>query len=120
MKYLGEERNVQVKTQSERPILYIKCDKCGKRIEPGAYNMEGNRYVRIHTWHSDWGNDSIDSHEYGDYCPECAKEVVAEYIEDMGGSEELELSNEYLGVNETVRRNYSYLTEGYTLAEGVE
>lgn len=120
MKYLGEKRKVKVETRSERPILYIKCDKCGKRIEPRAYNMEECRYVHIHTWHSDWGNDSIDSHEYHDYCPDCAKEVVAEYINDAGGSEELELSNEYLGIDEVFTGNYSYLAEGYALSEGVE
>lgn len=120
MKYLGEEVKVQVKTVVERPVLYIKCDKCGKRIEPGAYNMEGNRYVHIHTWHNDWGSDSVDSHEYHDYCPECAKEVVAVYIDDAGGTEELELSNEYLLKSEIFRGNYSYLIDGYALAEGVE
>lgn len=107
MKYLGEEKKVEVKTVNERRIEYIRCDECGKKILPYKYNSEQGQYVHIHTWHSDWGNDSIDSHEYNDYCPECAKEVVTEYIAKMSGSEELELSNEYLGSNEIHRGGVS-------------
>lgn len=117
MKYLGEEKTVEVKTVLERKIEYIRCDKCNKKILPFRYQNCSNQYVNIHTWHSDWGNDSIDSHEYHDYCPECAKEVISEYIDEMSGSEELELSNEYL-FEETMRRgNVTICTNGYDLVE---
>ena len=32
MKYLGEEKQVEIKTVSERQIEYMRCDKCGKKI----------------------------------------------------------------------------------------
>lgn len=97
MKYLGEEKAVEIKTIIKRPIEYVRCDKCGKKILPFKYkDGQKNQYINIHTWHSDWGNDSIDSHEYKDYCQKCAKEVISEYIDKMHGTEELELTNEYL------------------------
>lgn len=117
MKYLGEEKVVEVKTQVERPVLYVKCNKCKKIIKPDRYKSRDNRYVYIHTWHSDWGNDSIESHEYKDYCPECAKEVVADYIADAEGTEELELSIEHLYSGEKFRGRFSVLDEDrYVLA----
>lgn len=115
MKYLSEEKRVEIKTVSERYIEYMRCDKCGQKIMPHRYSTDQNRYVHIHTYHNDWGNDSIDSHDHHDYCSECAKEIVAEYIEDMSGSEELELSNEYL-VSSSVYEGYEGWVDGYRLA----
>lgn len=115
MKYLSEEKYVEIKTISERQVEYIRCDKCGKKIMPYQYSTEQNRYVNVHTWHNDWGNDSIDSHEYHDYCTECAKVVVSEYIDDMDGSEELKLSNEYLFSDETHRGTF-LRSDGYMLS----
>lgn len=116
MKYLGEEKQVEIKTVSERQVEYIRCDKCKKKIIPCKYKEKQNQYVHIHTCHSDWGNDSIDSHEYHDYCTECAKEVVAEYIGRMNGTEELELTNEYLSTTNT-HRGYVSWSDGYMLVE---
>lgn len=116
MKYLGEEKQVEIKTVIERQVEYIRCDKCGKKITPYKYKEDQNQYVHIHTCHNDWGNDSIDSHEYHDYCTKCAKEVVAEYIEKMNGTEELELTNEYLSTTRTHRGSVLW-SEGYMLAE---
>lgn len=117
MKYLGEEKRVEVKTVVERKIEYIRCDKCNKKILPYRYNNGQGQYVHIHTWHSDWGNDSIESHEYHDYCPECAKKVISEYIDEMYGSEELELSHKYLSTNEIYRGKVTACTDGYALVE---
>lgn len=101
MKYLGEEITREVIKQTVRKVKYIRCDKCGKKILPSKYREENSSYIHIHTWHNDWGNDSIDSHEYGDYCKDCAKQVVAEYISTSSGKEELELENKYLFESET-------------------
>ena len=115
MKYLGEEKHVEIKTVSERQLEYVRCDKCHKKITPCRYKEDQNRYVNVHTWHNDWGNDSIESHRYHDYCPECAKEVVAEYIEKMDGTEELELSNEYVFTGEGYRGYTGIGDDGYRL-----
>ena len=101
MKYLGEETTREVVKQTVRNVEYIRCDKCEKKIVPSKYREEKNNYIHIHTWHNDWGNDSIDSHEQNDYCKDCAKQVVLEYISTSRGTQELELQNEYLFENET-------------------
>lgn len=116
MKYLGNEIQVEVKTKTIRKVMYIRCDKCGKKILPGQYRSDANQYVRIHTWHNDWGNDSVESHRHGDYCKECARFFVSTYIDKMDGTEELELENKYLWSGE-VREGYEKYDEGYMLME---
>lgn len=57
------------------------CDFCKKPIEKDKYY--GFNYFVVHTWHNDWGNDSIDSHEYMDACcAECALKFATKYIQD--------------------------------------
>ena len=101
MKYLGEETTREVVKQTIRKVEYIRCDKCQKKIMPANYREEKSNYIHIHTWHNDWGHDSIDSHEQNDYCKDCAKEVVAEYISRADGTDKLELENKYLFESET-------------------
>ena len=80
MKHYGEPYNKKVVTKQYRDLEYITCDQCKKKILPsGSVREKDSRYVRVHTWHSDWG-----------------LEFVSEYISDMRGTEELELENEYL------------------------
>lgn len=120
MKYLGNETKVEVKTKSVRKVEYIRCDGCGKKIMPYDYRTRKDAsYVHIHTWHNDWGNDSVDSHEYGDYCKECAKSFVSAYVDKMNGSEELELKHEVVHSNETYE-GYERYDDGYALAEDDE
>lgn len=116
MKYLGEEKTVKVTTKRIRNVEYIRCDRCKKKIYPSKYRNKDSEYVNVHTWHNDWGNDSIDSHEYFDLCKDCAKEFVAEYIDDLSGTEELELSYEHLSENETFD-GFDSWEDGYKLAE---
>lgn len=98
-------KEVQIKTVIERPVEAIICDNCGIKILPYPYHHKQNQYVHIHTWHHDWGHDSIESDEHNEYCVSCAKEVVAEYIENICGTEELELENHYLVPSDTVRES---------------
>ncbi len=102
MKYLGEEITREVVKKSTRKVEYIRCDKCKKKIMPSKYNLEKeSNYIHVHTWHYDWGNDSIESHEHKDYCRDCAKQVVLEYVSNISGTEQLELQNGYLLEDET-------------------
>lgn len=116
MKYLGDEKQVEIKTKSVRKVEYIRCDGCGKKIMPCDVRSEKSSYVHIHTWHNDWGNDSVDSHEYGDYCKACAKYFVAKYIDGLGGTKELELEHENLWTNETYN-GYRDYADGYALVK---
>ena len=112
--YCEEGIEQKVVTTTKYPIKYLRCDKCNTKIETGNYGgCSKSNYVEIHTWHSDWGNDSIDSHEYQRVCKKCAKEFICEYIDEMDGSEELEFSNEYL----TDYDFTSSLDNDYRLAE---
>lgn len=103
MKYLGQEQEVKIQTVIKRQVEYMRCDRCGKKIIPKEYSTDENQYIHIHTFHNNWGHDSIESDEYHDYCVDCAKIIVAEYIDNIVGIEELELSNEHL-----------YSSENYT------
>ena len=97
MKIYGEPYSKKVVTKQYHDIEYLRCDKCKKKILPSVECREKeSRYVKVHTWHSDWGYESVESHEYKDLCPECAQEFVSKYISEMSGTEELELENEYL------------------------
>ena len=85
-----------------------------KKIEPSQFGF-GEPYIHIHTWHNDWGNDSIDSHENYDLCKECAKKFVSDYIERCKGTMELELSTEQLSKNETYCNYSKFWNEGARL-----
>lgn len=116
MKYLGDETKVEVKTKSVRKVEYLRCDGCSKKIIPAEFITEENSYVRIHTWHNDWGNDSVDSHVYKDLCKECTKFFVMKYVDEMSGTDELEMEHRNLSSSETYE-NYEKYDRGYTLAE---
>lgn len=97
MKHFGKPYNKKVVTKQYHDLEYITCDKCKKTILPCTMRRDENsRYVKVHTWHGDWGYESAESHEYMDLCPVCAPEYVSKYISEMRGTEELELENGYL------------------------
>lgn len=51
----------------------IKCDICKKEITGKFWNLT--------TYHSDWGNDSVDSYEHFDLCSrECINKALDDYI----------------------------------------
>lgn len=108
MYYLGEEK--EIKVASVRVIDYIRCDGCGNKIIPTRYISEPSVYIHIHTWHNDWGNDSIDSHEHGDYCQKCAKAFINKYFDQMQGSEEMRIEHRWLHCEE---KYYDYKNDGY-------
>ena len=92
MKYLGDEKIV--KRISQRPVEYIRCDICQRKIS------QGSQYFPVYTWHSDWRNDSYESDEHKDLCKECTKKYVADYIAHSKGTEKLKLSSKFLTQNE--------------------
>lgn len=66
----------------EKVLVGRKCDICGRNIDVSRSDNTSYNYFVIHTWHYDWGNDSIDSHEYLDACcPECVMKFTKDYIE---------------------------------------
>ena len=113
-KYLGKETTVEVATKSQREVEYVRCDHCGKKILPHHYGISSD-YFRVHTWHNDWGSESIESHEYRDYCKDCAKKVVSDYITNAEGSEELNLERVCLYPGEIVENYIAVFDDGYDL-----
>lgn len=113
MKYLGEGTKIQIIT--ERPIDYIRCDSCRKKIIPHKECGAQNHYVHIHKYSNRWGDDSINHHEYNDYCSFCAKTVVLNYINSMDCTEELEIENKYLVPTNATYRGEVSSSDGYML-----
>lgn len=89
--------------RSKCKLSYVECDECGKKIQ---FNHLLEGYVRVHTWHNDWGNDSCESHEYMELCKDCAIKFTSNYILKMDGSEEIEISHSYVNPNETSIEGY--------------
>ena len=87
--------------QEFKRISHLECDKCGKKISPSRCDDGKSEYVYVHTWHNDWGNDSIESHCYYDLCIDCASKFVSNYIMNSTGSEELKLSRKWLSETAT-------------------
>lgn len=76
------ERKEVTHVTVDEVIVGRKCDICGSDIRKTDLATIYNYFV-IHTWHSDWGYDSVDSHEYRDACcPDCVMKFAKEYIED--------------------------------------
>lgn len=79
----------------ERTIK-IKCDICKKDIsnfKPGE--EEKSRYFQVTTGHNDWGHDSIDSIMNYDVCPKCIKKFTQKFIEEVKGTEYIEIRTNY-------------------------
>lgn len=80
MKVLGEKTEVRVETSYK--LAGIKCDVCGKIIEPPSIEDQYKwmekpyTYYAVKTGHHDWGNDSIESIEERDICIDCIGKFV--------------------------------------------
>lgn len=95
-------------TYTDEITVYTKrvCDKCGKVLEYRCRHKElvdlskermNVEYYEVTTGHHDWGNDSVDSVEYHDYCPTCVLQAIDEYYEKTNGkfnSQYLEIKHE--------------------------
>ena len=56
----------------------MTCDTCGRTI---VINDRSNHYYEVATHHSRWGNESIDSYRYLDFCSyECLLENMNDYF----------------------------------------
>ena len=79
MKVLGEKTEVRVETSYK--LAGIKCDVCGKIIEPPSIEDQYKwmekpyTYYAVKTGHHDWGNDSIESIEERDICIDGSDEL---------------------------------------------
>lgn len=102
MKRLGKE-TTPVVVRTKRIIEGVECDVCKRLIVPTKYAENSSQYFEIITGHNDWGNDSCDSREYFDVCPNCIGDFVAKYARESSGTNYLEMSNEYV-----IENTYEY------------
>ena len=93
---LSEERE-EVVYRVKRKVTGVKCDKCGQVIRK-------NKYFEVLTGHNDWGNDSCDSVERHDICPDCINKFVADYLEETMKSDTayIDIESKYIGDNRYV------------------
>lgn len=60
----------------------VFCDVCRNKIG------RNKGYWKCHTWHDDWGNDSVDSHDYFDICSTaCLMKKFKEYCAESSQSD---------------------------------
>lgn len=86
----------EVVTDRRKEVLGIKCDCCEKNILPKRYRRDDNKYFIVTTGHHDWGNDSIESIEYKDICPECIGKFVSDYCKEAEGTEYIDIKTEHI------------------------
>ena len=69
-------------------VIGVECDVCHKVIpaDKRGWADRTGRYFEVTTGHRDWGNDSCESVQTLDICPECLTKYVADYFEKMRGS----------------------------------
>lgn len=83
--------------EKEEKIVKRICDICNEEIKLSNDGHSYNYFV-IHTWHHDWGNDSVESHDYLDACcPDCVMKFTKDYIESayerIYNTKEIEISH---------------------------
>lgn len=89
MKIPGEKKEVVVRTVYK--LAGVKCDVCGRIIEPPTrenrchWMDDDHKYYSVTTGHHDWGNDSCESIKHYDVCPDCINKFVAEYLDNKKG-----------------------------------
>lgn len=78
------ENGEQVVYKTMKKEEGVTCDICEKFIKAdGDYRTINNRkYFKVTTGHHDWGNDSCESIEKQDVCPECIGKFVTEYLQN--------------------------------------
>lgn len=110
MKVPGEKIEVTVETHYK--LAGIKCDVCGKIIEPPSIEDRYKRMEKSHTYyavttgHHDWGNDSVESIQEHDICPDCIEKFVADYLKDENGyrSRYIDIETEHVYYGERVSK----------------
>ena len=86
----------EVVVRKECKVTGVKCDICGKIIPAEAYyTLEKSKYFEVTTGHHDWGNDSHESIEHKDICPECIDAFVSKYLKYADGTDYIEIKTEY-------------------------
>lgn len=91
MTIYGDEKK-EIVYKFKRRISGIKCDICDKVIPASRWNnQKESKYFEVCTHHNQWGNDSIDSFNDYDICPDCIDKFVTDYIAKAGDTYNIEV-----------------------------
>ena len=64
----------------KRTVSGVKCDICGKIVPASKLRAKDSTYYEVTTGHHEWGNDSVDSIERQDVCPNCIIPFISGYL----------------------------------------
>lgn len=78
-----------------KTVTGVGCDICKKVIPIDEPKRDNKKYFRVTTGHNDWGNDSCDSIEYRDICPDCVGKFVTNYLSKADGTSYLKVETKY-------------------------
>lgn len=84
---------IETVTKEARKVVGVKCDVCGKVIP--VNQRDNSKYYRVTTGHNEWGNDSCDSIEHADICPNCICNFVTEYLQNGNDSSYIDIETEH-------------------------
>jgi hypothetical protein len=83
-----EEKEV---IKKQKVVKTIVCDECRKDIN----QLDTNHYYSVSTHHNKWGNDSVDSWNYFDFCSyKCLSENMEKYYADGEHSDSYDIKRE--------------------------
>lgn len=90
----------EVVYRKTRKLEGIECDICHRELrcpcsEDKKWVHMYPKYFEVTTGHNDWGNDSIDSIEHRDICPECVSKFVSCYLQEANGTEYIEIETKH-------------------------
>lgn len=77
--------------KQEEVLKTIVCDECKKDIN----KLDTDHFYSVSTHHSRWGNDSVDSYEYLDFCSyKCLSANMERYFVDAGDTDSYDIERE--------------------------
>lgn len=95
MKKLSETAE-KIVVRERRKIESIECDMCKRLIKPTKFKSSSSRYFEVVTGHHDWGEESGESREHFDICPNCIAVFVLKYTQECSDTGYLEMESEHL------------------------
>lgn len=99
MKKLSKEAE-EVVYRRKRRVEGVICDICDRIVPPSKFKSKDSRYFEVMTGHHDWGNDSCESIQHLDICPNCINDFMTKYVDEINGTEYFELETEYVWEND--------------------
>lgn len=99
MKLVSKEVEEVIKAE-KRTVTGVRCDICGKSLRytycpNSTYVKDSPKYFEVTTGHHDWGNDSHESIERMDVCPECIIEFVSRYLSEAESTEHINVETHW-------------------------